>query len=79
MPTVHIDQEAVTSSHVSTVDNDGSEIDVEGIIIPVIVPDSDRSDWLSRYDPDASASPSAADSRIIARAVLDSLRAVEGS
>lgn len=74
MPTLHIDQKAVVASHVCTVDNDGSEIDVEGIIIPVIVPDSDRSDWLALYDPDEQYSPSAADSRVIARAVLDSLK-----
>jgi hypothetical protein len=60
MPLVNIDQDAVTSGHVSTTDSDGSQIDVEGTIIPVIVPDSERSDWL----------------RIIARAVLDSLRKV---
>ena len=76
MPIVNIDQDAVTSGHVSTTDSDGSQIDVEGTIIPVIVPDSDRSDWLASYDPAEQYSPSAADSRIIARAVLDSLRKV---
>ncbi len=76
MPSVNIDQDAVTSMHVATTDTDGSQIDVEGTIIPVIIPDSDRSDWLASYDPAEQYSPSAADSRIIARAVLDSLRKV---
>tara|TARA_S200002703_G_scaffold60668_2_gene52534 strand:- start:201 stop:437 length:237 start_codon:yes stop_codon:yes gene_type:complete len=76
MPVVNIDQDAVTSGHVATTDSDGSHIDVVGTIIPVIVPDSDRSDWLASYDPAEQYSPSAADSRIIARAVLDSLKKV---
>lgn len=46
-------------------------------VIPVVVPDSDRSDWLASYDPTSATSPDAATSRIIARAVLDALRTTE--
>lgn len=46
-------------------------------VITVIVPDSDRADWLASYDPANDYSPNASDSRIIARAVLDALRTTE--
>jgi len=46
-------------------------------IIPVLLPDSDRADWLASYDPGNQYSPNATDSRIIARAVLDALRTTE--
>ena len=78
MPTIHIDQAAVDAGHVATVDTDGSEIDAPATLIPVILPDSDRAAWLAAYDPSEAYSPSAADSRQIARAVLEALRAFEG-
>ena len=46
-------------------------------VIPVLLPDSDRADWLAAYDPSNQYSPNATDSRIIARAVLDALRTTE--
>ena len=46
-------------------------------VIPVIVADSDRLAWLDLYDPTSGTSPSAANSRIIARKVLDALKAAE--
>lgn len=46
-------------------------------VIPVIVADSDRQAWLDLYDPASSTSPSAANSRVIARKVLDALRSAE--
>jgi hypothetical protein len=46
-------------------------------VIPVLLPDSDRADWLAAYDPTNQYSPNATDSRIIARAVLDALLTTE--
>jgi hypothetical protein len=46
-------------------------------VIPVLLPDSDRADWLAAYDPANDYSPNAADSRVIARAVLDALLTTE--
>ena len=73
MPTIHVDQSAVDAVHVATTDTNGSELDVEATLIPVLLPDSDRNAWLAAYDSSEPYSPSAADSRIIARAVLDAL------
>lgn len=44
------------------------------VTIPVCIPVEDINDWLAAYDPDNEQSPSAADSRKIARAVLDALK-----
>ena len=42
--------------------------------IPVCIPVESVGPWLAAYDPSNDYSPSAADSRIIARAVLDALK-----
>ena len=77
MPAIHVDQSQITVSDVSIEDTDGSHVDTEAFIIPVVIPLSEMGTYLDPafYDPDASASPTAADSRVIARAVLDALKA----
>ena len=74
MPTIHVDQSNIVSAHVSSVDTDDTNIDVEGVVIPVLIPDSDITDWLAAYDSTNQYSPSATDSRKIARKVLDALK-----
>jgi len=68
-----IDQTAVTVQSVSSTDASGAPFAEEGFIIPVVIPLSEVGDWLAAYDPASSTSPTAADSRKIARAVLDAL------
>jgi hypothetical protein len=63
---------------IATTDTDGSSIDEACTIIPVLIPDDQKAEWLAIYDPASSTSPAAADSRRIARAVLDALRLHEG-
>ena len=43
-------------------------------VIPVCIPLDQAGPWLAAYDPSNQYSPSAADSRVIARAVLDALK-----
>lgn len=77
MPDIHIDfpggapPQGVSGQH-----TDGSPFDVEGFVIPVVISAAQAQEWLDLYDPEASASPSAANSRIIARTVLDALKAL---
>lgn len=78
MPTVNISQPDVRSMGIATTDTDGSSIDEACTIIPVLIADDQKADWLALYDPSSSTSPLAADSRRIARAVLDALRLHEG-
>ena len=73
MPAIFVDQEQVIVETVSATDTDGSEINVQGFVIPVVIPLESVGPWLALYDPAGSTSPSAANSRIIARAVLDAL------
>jgi len=75
MPTVHIDQSQVRFESVQCQDTDGSQVDTAAFIVPVIIPVDQIPDWEAAYDPSSSTSPYAADSRVIARAVLDAFKA----
>lgn len=74
MPSVNIDQSQVAIVGVSTKDTDGTEIQTQAFVVPVVIPLSEVGSWLATYDPASSTSPSAADSRVIARAVLAALK-----
>ena len=75
MPTVHIDQSQVVFEQIATRDTDGSDVDTLAFIVPVIIPLDQVPAWEAAYDPSSSSSPLAADSRVIARAVLDGMKA----
>ena len=80
MPAIHVDQEQAIVETVSATDTDGEEINVEGVVIPIIVPiDAAAAEWLDLYDPANQYSPDAATSREIARTVLDALKAIVGA
>ena len=71
---INVDYSQVVEGNISTEDTNGTNISEECIVIPVLVPISEVADWLAAYDPASSTSPSAADSRKIARVVLDALK-----
>lgn len=75
MPTVNIDQSQVVFEEVSTTDTDGTEVQTPAFVVPVIIPIDQFPAWEAAYDPASGTSPSAANSRIIARAVLDGMKA----
>ena len=74
MPSVNIDQSQVVFEEVSTTDTDGTEVQTLAFVVPVIIPLDQVPAWEAAYDPASSTSPSAANSRIIARAVLDGMK-----
>lgn len=74
MPNVHIDQSQVRWESVSCTDTDGSQVETMAFVVPVIIPASEIGAWEAAYDPSSSTSPYAADSRVIARAVLDGFK-----
>jgi len=78
MPSVHIDYSAVSNVGTTTEDTDGTHIDLDAVQVSVLIPRAEVQDWLALYDPLSATSPLAADSRRIARAVLDALRKHEG-
>ena len=56
------------------------ETNSDGWYVPLFVTEADAQAMLASYDPDNQYSPSAADSRAIARVFLDALKAaVEAS
>lgn len=75
MPSVHIDFDQVDIDSVSTMDTNGDAVETSAFIIPVIIPLDDVGPWLALYDETSGTSPSAANSRVIARAVLAALQA----
>lgn len=79
MPDVYIDYSAVEQDGRGTEATDGSSWEGDVFAIPVCILLSEVGPWLAAYDPSNDYSPSAADSRVIARAVLDALKkAAEG-
>ncbi len=75
MPSVHIDFDQVAIDSVSTMDTNGDAVETSAFIIPVIIPLDDVGPWLALYDETSGTSPSAANSRVLARAVLAALQA----
>ena len=78
MPDVAIDRAATQADVIVGAFQDGTQQEVEGTTITVVIPVADRDAWLDAYDPSSASSPAAATGRIIARAVLDELRRVTG-
>ena len=72
---VYVDIDQVTAVEISTAGADGSEVSGSVFVLPVLIPLEDVGSWLAAYDASSSTSPSAADGRKIARAVLDALEA----
>lgn len=65
-------------TYILATDQNGDPFEIDGLVIPVVIANDEVADLLASYDPAVSASPNAADSRVIARVLLDSLRAQQG-
>ena len=75
MPDVNIDQLQVQFlTAVSSENTDGSSFETPAFVVPVVIPLDQVPAWEAAYDPANQYSPNAADSRIIARAVLDAMK-----
>jgi hypothetical protein len=73
---MHVDYKQVQRCDVSATDTDDNQIEVDGYIIPVLIDESEVAALLAAYDQASATSPSEADSRIIARLVLDALKKI---
>ena len=74
MSNYHCDYRQVRESGVTVEDTDGTQIDTEGFIIPIIIPLSQVGELLANYDPASETSPSVTYSRPLSRAILDALK-----
>lgn len=69
-----VDYPSVNVQDIATEDTEGLAVAAtDGYVIPLCIPPDEVATLLSQYDPAASASPSAAHSRIIARLIMDAL------
>jgi len=60
-------------------DTDGSSFDTEGFALSIVIPATEVSALLDAYDSTNQYSPSATDSRAIARIILDALKSLTGN
>jgi len=80
MSFMHADFTQVSTQHVMGEDTDGTAIDAECVVIPVLIPLDQIEELLANYDPSSHTSPLVAYSRPMARVILDALkRYQEGS
>ena len=78
MPSVYTDYPQVQQADIDTTDADDAPVQGQVVVIPVAIPTADLEGWLADYDASNQYSPSAADRRSIARAVLDALQRAKG-
>tara|TARA_R110002110_G_scaffold335732_1_gene546367 strand:- start:59 stop:292 length:234 start_codon:yes stop_codon:yes gene_type:complete len=64
--------------YITAQDQNGDPFEIDGLVIPIVIATDEIAGLLADYDPAVSASPSAADSRVIARVVMDALRKQQG-
>lgn len=76
MATIYADQQSVIIAGVDSTGPDGAEFSTEAaFLLSLVVPLDQVGELLASYDPANQYSPSAEDSRRIARVVMDSLKA----
>lgn len=68
-----VDQQSVRELTVASEDTQGVPFEVQGVLVPIVVPAADVTALLAAYDPSNQYSPSAADARALARVLLDAL------
>ena len=79
MPAAKVRYNEVHSEIIGYEDTNGNAVEMEEtVIIPVCIPATEVSSWLAAYDSTNQYSPSAADSRVMARVVLDALKKYDG-
>ena len=69
--------DAAQTNSVSGQDTDGTSFDTEGFSLTIVIPLAEVSALLDAYDSTNQYSPSATDSRAIARIVLDALKSLD--
>lgn len=74
-----VDQQSVRELTVASEDSQGASFEITGVVVPLVIPQDEVSGLLAAYDDTNQYSPSAADSREIARVVLDALKALVGA
>jgi hypothetical protein len=71
-----VDYNDVKVVTIASQDTEDNAFDITGYKITIVIPESDAAAELAAYDQASATSPSEADSRIIARLVLDALKKI---
>jgi|TARA_R100000084_G_scaffold37668_3_gene15100 hypothetical protein len=69
-----VDFPSVSQQTVSTEDTNNAAQSADGWIVPLVIPLDDVDGLLASYDPSNNYSPSAENSRVLARLILDALK-----
>jgi hypothetical protein len=70
----HCDYHQVRITGVTVEDTDGTQVDEDCYLIPVLIPLSEVAELLQNYDPASGTSPSVTYSRPLSRAILDAIK-----
>lgn len=69
-----VDQPSVRTLVVASEDTQGNSFELVGVVVPVMIPESEVAALLASYDPENQYSPAAAEARAVCRLVLDALK-----
>ena len=69
-----VDQPSVRTLRIASEDTQGTSFELEGVVVPVMIPESEIAGLLASYDPENQYSPAAAEARAVCRLVLDALK-----
>ena len=69
----HCDYQQISRSGITVEDTDGTQVNDDCYVIPVLIPASEVQELLAQYDPASGTSPLVATARPLARAILDAL------
>ena len=73
----HCDYQQVTITGVTVEGTDGTQVDAECYVVPVLIPVSEVEDLMLEYDPTDSPGPSTTYSLPLSRVILDAIKRAE--
>lgn len=77
MSNYYCDFQQVSITGAIVENTDGTQIDDEFYLIPVLIPVSEVTELLAQYDPSSGTSPLVAVARPLARVILDAIKRAE--
>ncbi len=70
----YCDYDQVRRVDVNILHTDGTGVDEEASVVPIVIPVSEVAELLQNYDPASGTSPSVTYSRPLSRAILDAIK-----
>jgi len=73
----HCDYRQVRRTGATVEDTDGTQVDADFYLVPVLIPLSEVQELLDNYDPASGTSPTVTYSRPLSRVILDAIKRAE--